>query len=106
MSYLPPGFSEQPAFGFHDAKGLHQFHRVYGVPDGKDKRGAIAQLDEARSYWSDTGSPAKVLSYGEARTLSDAHLTYAQFSSPTNRRDDLLREAAAKAPPLTSRGVR
>jgi len=90
---LPPGYEAQPFWGFHDQEGhlSYQFHRVYGPPHGRDRRGPVQQLDEQRSYWEVTWPTAvrtidehlqgRSISYAKARELKGPNLTFERFSS-------------------------
>jgi hypothetical protein len=90
---LPPGYEAQPVWGFHDDTGRfsYQFHRVYGPPSGRDRRGPLRQLDEQLSYWAVTWPTAartmdqhregRSMSYAQAQKLQGADLTFERFAS-------------------------
>jgi hypothetical protein len=98
---LPPGYEAQPLWGFHDDTGRfsYQFHLVYGPPRRRDGRGAIASLDEQRSYWEVTWPTAvrtarqrlagRSISYALARAMRH-DLTFERFSSMRSQLPELF----------------
>lgn len=113
---LPPGYEEQPFWGFHDQTGrfAFQFHRVYGPPRRRDRRGPVSQLDEQLSYWAVTWSTSvksagqhlesRWLSYAQARKLRGSNLTFERFSSMRYQLPELLEvgDVSLEAVPTTA----
>jgi hypothetical protein len=90
---LPPGYSEQAAWGFHDAAGRsYDFFRVYGPSQDGGGRGDLCRIDEDRCFWSviwPTFGPAadehirgRWISFAQARDLIGSQLTFRQYGSP------------------------
>jgi hypothetical protein len=113
---LPPGCEAQPLCGFHDQTGRfsYQFHRVYGPPRRRDRRGPLTQLDEQLSYWAVTWSTSvksaaqhlkgRWLSYAQARKLRGPNLTFEGFSSMRDQLPELLEvgDVSLEAIPTTA----
>jgi hypothetical protein len=113
---LPPGYEEQPFWGFHDQTGrfAYQFHRVYEPPRRRDRRGPLTQLDEQLSYWAVTWSTSvrsadqhlegRWLSYAQARKLRGPSLTFERFSSMRYQLPELLEvgDLSLEAIPMTA----
>jgi hypothetical protein len=100
---LPPGYSAQEAWGFHDPTGrfVFEFCRVYGPPEDADQRGPFCRLNADLSYWvamwpifgkaSDEHIAGRSMSFGQARKLLGSHLTFQRFSSSVEMREELPR---------------
>lgn len=98
---LPPGYSEQAAWGFHDSTGLsYDFYRAYAPPQPGGGRGDLCRIDEARSFWtviwptfgprSDEHIQGRWVSYAQARDKIGG-LSFRRFSSPIEMCDEVPR---------------
>ncbi len=100
---LPAGYTSQVAWGHRDPSGglFYDFFRVYRPPRPLHGLGPICQLDEDLSYWltmfwppgqSNAQRPVcRFINYRQARKLIGAGLSFARFSSPLPRPEDMRR---------------
>lgn len=94
---LPSGYESQPICGFRDRTStlLYEFNRVYKPTRVVLDRGlmSVRQLDEDLSFWvvtwatptnsGDELPEGRWVTYEQARSLHDSHLSFEQFSDPT-----------------------
>jgi hypothetical protein len=88
---LPPGYTSQEVWGFHDGRGLsYTFCNVYRPPTLHGQGGEFCRLDQGLSYWMALWRThdgrgdhlaSRSITYQQARAGGERRLKFRRFSS-------------------------